>query len=122
MEGFLQSLKYEDEERQMAVCAKHGREAKKAGHGGRDWRSDQTLYWKGKAIPRDSGEFDALVTRAFDKRFENPHFRWALFLTLGRPLRHSIGKRDKSETVLTEQEFLYQLERLRKVISEREKI
>lgn len=122
MEGFLQSLKYEDEERQMAVCAKHGREAKKAGHGGRDWKSDQTLYWKGKAIPRDSGEFDALVTRAFDKRFENPHFRWALFLTLGRPLRHSIGKLDKSETVLTEQEFLYQLERLRKVISESEKI
>lgn len=117
MEGFLQSLKYEDAERQMAVCAKHGREAKKAGHGGRDWKADQTLYWRGEAIARDSEEFDALITRAFEKRFENPHFRWALFLTLGRPLRHSVGKRDKSETVLTEQEFLWQLERLRRRLS-----
>ena len=113
MEGFLQSLKFEDAERQVAVCAKHGHEAKKAGHGGRAWKSDQILYWRGEPMQRDSGEFDALVTRAFDKRFENPHFRWVLFTTIGRPLRHSIGKRDRSETVLTEQEFIAQLERLR---------
>lgn len=92
------------------------------GHVGRDWKTDQTLYWQGKPILRDSEEFDVLVTRAFDKRFENPHFRWALFLTLGRPLRHSIGKRDKSETVLTEQEFLWQLERLRRKVFMREEI
>lgn len=122
MEGFLQSLKYEDTEQQKAVCAKHGHEAKKAGYGGRDWKADQTLYWQGEAIARGSDEFDALITRAFDKRFENPHFRWVLFFTLGRALRHSIGKRDKSETVLTEQEFIWQLERLRMRVSTSEEI
>lgn len=122
MEGFLQSLKYEDPMEQMDVCTKHGLDAKKAGKHGRDWKADQTLHWQGMPIARDSDEFDSLITAAFDKRFENPHFRWALFQTIGRPLRHSIGKRDKTATVLTEQEFIDQLERLRKIIVRTENI
>lgn len=120
MEGFLQSLKYEDRFDQMGICAKHGLDAKRAGKHGRDWKADQTLYWQGKPIPRDSDEFDDLITRAFDERFKNPHFRWALFQTIGRPLHHSIGKRDKTETVLTEQEFIAQLQRLRGIIERSE--
>lgn len=121
MEGFLQSLKYEDRFDQMGICAKHGLDAKRAGKHGRDWKADQTLYWQGRPIPRDSDEFDALITAAFDERFKNPHFRWALFQTIGRPLHHSIGKRDKTETVLTEQEFIAQLQRLRGIIERSEK-
>lgn len=116
MEGFLQSLKYEDPTEQMGICTKHGLDAKRAGKHGRDWKADQTLYWQGTPIARESDEFDDLITAAFDERFKNPHFRWVLFQTIGRPLRHSIGKRDKTVTVLTEQEFIAQLERLRKVI------
>lgn len=113
MEGFLQSLKYEDEEEQRMVCSKFGVHAKYAGRKKKNWMDTQTLYWKGEEIKRDSPEFNYLITRAFDKRFDNPHFRWALYTTIGHPLKHSIGKRDKTKTVLTEQEFLFHLERLR---------
>lgn len=118
MEGFLQSLKYEDKEEQRMVCAKHGVHAKYAGRKKRGWMDTQTLHWRGYAIKRESPEFNHLITRAFDKRLDNPHFRWALYTTIGHPLKHSIGKRDKTKTVLTEQEFIFQLERLRTILIE----
>lgn len=48
MEGFLQSLKHQDPERQRQICAMKGRRAKNMGS--TCWRTDQTVWWKGSAI------------------------------------------------------------------------
>lgn len=104
MEGFLQSLKQKNEGRQRQVCALKGKEAKALST--TDWQRDQTVWWKGKAIGRQSADFKELVGKAYKALFEqNERFRHALLFTIGKRLLHSRGKRNSSETILTEQEF-----------------
>jgi hypothetical protein len=77
------------------------------------WWREQTLFWQGRSIKRDSEEFQLLLTKAFDALFENDGFRNALKATNNSTLTHSIGKNDIHRTVLTEREFIHQLNRLR---------
>ena len=113
MEGFLQSLKFKSPEMQIEVCKLIGKAAKFKGKKKKWWR-DQTLYWQGKSIKRDSEEYQELLKRAYDALFENEGFRRALEATKGATLTHSIGNNDIHRTVLTEREFISQLNRLRK--------
>lgn len=112
MEGFLQSLKFKNPEMQKEVCKLVGKAAKFKGKKKKWWR-EQTLFWQGVAIKRDSEEFQFLLTKAFDCLFENDSFRNALKATQNATLTHSIGKNDIHRTVLTEREFIGQLNRLR---------
>ena len=113
MEGFLQSLKFKSPEMQIEVCKLIGKAAKFKGKKKKWWR-DQTLYWQGESIKRDSEEYQELLERAYDALFENEGFRRALEATKGATLTHSIGNNDIHRTVLTEREFISQLNRLRK--------
>lgn len=104
MEGFLQSLKYEDTDRQRQICGMTGKEAKKMSVS--DWQGDQIVWWKGQAIDRQSEVFFKLVTRAYQAMFsQNERFRKALMSTKGKKLFHSQGGHDSYKTILTEQEF-----------------
>lgn len=113
MEGFLQSLKFKSPEMQIEVCKLIGKAAKFKGKK-KKWWKDQTLYWQGESIKRDSEEYQELLKRAYDALFENEGFRRALEATKGATLTHSIGNNDIHRTVLTEREFISQLNRLRK--------
>ena len=113
MEGFLQSLKFKNPDMQKEVCKLVGKAAKFKGKKKKWWR-DQILYWKGKEYKRDSQEYQELLTRAYDALFENEGFRKALEATNNATLTHSLGSRDIHRTVLTEREFISQLNRLRK--------
>lgn len=112
MEGFLQSLKYNNIEMQEHVCTLVGRQAKFKGKR-KNWYRKQTLYWQGKKYKRDSREYQRLLDRAFSELFKNNKFRKALMATKGARLSHSIGKRKESQTVLTEREFVSRLTSLR---------
>ncbi len=115
MEGFLQSLKFQDPEDQRTICALSGADAKKAGQSARpDWRLSQTLWWKGKPLNRAEADYQAHVAAAYDAMFaQNPSLQFTLLVTDRLKLTHSIGVRDPQQTVLTEQEFWQQLVRLR---------
>lgn len=113
MEGFLQSLKFKDPEMQKFVCTLVGKKAKFKGKR-KNWYRTQTLYWQGQEIARDSDEYTNLITRAYDAIFENDGFKNALAATKGCTLTHSMGKSKKSDTVLTQSEFIGQLNRLRR--------
>ena len=55
MEGFLQSLKYPESEKQKTVCILYGNRSKNAGKlkdEKKAWFHKQLLYWKDIAIPR----------------------------------------------------------------------
>lgn len=113
MEGFLQSLKFESVPMQEHVCTLVGIAAKRKGKP-KKWQTNQTLYWQGKEYPRESQDYQDLLTRAYDALFENSSFRKALAAAGNATLTHNIGRSKEKETVLTKREFISQLERLRK--------
>lgn len=115
MESFLQSLRVKDPNLQKYICENYsGPMAQKLKVCLRDWREDSYLYWNGIAIKRDSATYHELITTAYDCLFEgNPIFRECILPQFkGVHLIHSIGKDSESETLLTECEFRYQLNRL----------
>ena len=113
MEGFLQSLKFKDENVQKYVCTLTGSTAKFKGKP-KKWWLTQTLWWKGKEINRHSNEYQQLLDRAYGELSKNEGFKKALLATEDANLTHSIGKNDASHTILTEREFCGRLIKLRK--------
>jgi len=120
MEGFLQSLKFESVDMQEYVCTLVGLAAKKKGRP-KNWYQSQTLWWRGKAIKRDSQEYQELLDRAYMCLNKNEGFRKALEATGDAVLTHSIGKSKMSETVLTTREFCSRLTKLRRMNRENNK-
>ncbi len=114
IEGVLQALKEPNPEVQLEICAMSGKEAKKAGLERDNWKDGQTLWWQGFPYPRNSREYQILITLIYDSVYnQDPSFRLDL-LNLGHEdICHSIGNTDQRDTVLTEVEMVYQLNRLR---------
>lgn len=115
MESFIQSLKVKDANLQKHICEDYsGYMAWKLKLSLPNWQKDGLVYWNGKPIERDSDEYIALITTAYDCLFEgNAVFRELVLPNFkGKILIHSIGCNYKSETLLTSEELLYQLNRL----------
>jgi predicted NAD-dependent protein-ADP-ribosyltransferase YbiA (DUF1768 family) len=116
MEGFLQALKFKNPEMQKHICSLVGFAAKRAGSK-KNWQRDQTLYWKGVPIKRDSDEYQCLLDAAYSAMFsQNEKAAKALLATGDATLTHSIGRSNKNETVLTAQEFCSRLMIMRGLI------
>lgn len=112
MEGFLQSLKRKDINKQRQICSMKGKNARKMTSTG--WQTDQIVWWKGNAIGRQSEEYLQLVKRAYTAMFEqNERFRIALMSTRGMTLYHTGGEKNPYKTILTEKEFCQILTNLR---------
>jgi len=120
MEGFLQSLKCKDPNRQRQICEMKGRNAKMKST--TTWQADQIVWWKGVAINRQSKDYLDLISRAYKEMFEqNERFRTALMLTRGMKLYHSRGEQDSYKTILTEAEFCSILTEIRDAYDMRKK-
>lgn len=111
-EGFLQSLKFSNEDMQVEICKLVGFAAKKAGRK-KNWQERQILYWKGVEYKRKSKEYQALLDRAYDALAKNTSFQKALLASGNAVLTHSMGRTKESETVLTRAEFCRRLARIR---------
>jgi len=108
MEGFLQSLKFQSPEIQVIICSLVGYEAKKAGKY-QDWKSTQTLWWRGLVYSRSSQEYQDLLDKAYIKLSGSTSFKLALIATGMEELSHNIGRSNPKETVLTRYEFISRL-------------
>jgi hypothetical protein len=115
MEGFLQSLKFSNPDMQVEVCKLVGFTAKKRGSN-KNWQTSQTLWWKGKAIKRESKEYQDLLNKAYLALSKNTNFQKALLATKDAVLTHVIGRTNEKETVLTRQEFCSRLTKIRNVL------
>lgn len=115
MEGFLQSLKYENMQAQESTAKLVGLYAKRKGQKrNKQWRSKQTLWWKGRPIIRSSTTYQVLLDHAFTCLYEqNEKFRDTLQAAGNAKFTHSIGKNKETETVLTVQEFCQRLQKLK---------
>jgi len=117
MEGFLQSLKYEDLEKQKYCCTLTGHEARNYGRQAPDWRTTQTLYWRGVAYDRHGEDYGELTWRAYVLMFQAENgAKQALLATGLRKLDHTIGHSDPRETILTKREFCDRLTEIRRVL------
>lgn len=104
MEGFLQSLKCQGSCYQEETCALSGQEAKNKTNN--DWQHDQIVWWRGRAIDRQSKDFRNLIRSAYIALYQqNEEFRIALSSTKRLKLYHSRGEHDPYKTILTENEF-----------------
>ena len=115
MEAFIQSLKVEDVEVQKDICSKTGPFCYSIREMHDDWRETQTVYWKGKRICRHGDEYFELIRKAYEALInQSPLYYYALKKAKdnGYILQHSIGCKDSSETLLTEQEFIKALQYL----------
>ena len=115
MEGFLQSLKFQNQDMQKYVCSLVGIMAKYKGKP-KKWWMTQTLWWQGKEMDRHGQEYQDLLDRAYDALLENSSFRKALLASGNSSLTHSMGKNDPHHTVLTEKEFCGRLLKIRERI------
>ncbi|MBR2461219.1 MAG: hypothetical protein IKB34_08340 [Clostridia bacterium] len=114
MEGFLQSLKFFRKSTQRKVCALWGKPAKEAGTEQKIWKRLRLVHWNGKLYRRSGKAFSLLIGRAYHQMYlDNPEFRRALESSRGKRLAHSMGGHSKAETILTEEEFVGHLNRLR---------
>lgn len=104
MESLLQGLKFETVETQNGVFERVGVKAKLRGKK-RKWYLDQTLYWQGTPMKRDSEEYKNIVREAFYALAENIDFQQTLLATVDKHLYHTMGKSDPTRTILTEAEF-----------------
>ena len=116
MEGFIQALKIPDVDEQKSICGLYGHMAKKIGnyykHNG--FFDRVSLYWNGKQYNRYSEEYKKLLRAAYEAKYlSDAEFQDVLQSTNGYKLTHKIGKTDKNDTVLTEEEFIEQLDILR---------
>jgi len=117
MEGFLQSLKFENEETQRLMCMLVGFSAKKKGSKRNKRRKSlQTLWWKGIAYPRKSKEYQYLLNKAYNCLYtQNNYFKKCLEASGKSIFTHSIGNNKVTETVLTESEFCKRLQHLKDI-------
>lgn len=113
IEGFLQSLKTDDIERQILVCRLSKKEAKMRSTD--TWKKEQNVFWNGHKLNRHGNQFQFLVRRAYRAMLkQNPKFREALKATGSKRLYHTIGNTNPHDTILTEKEFCDILTELRK--------
>ena len=104
MEGFLQSLKRKELDKQRQICSMRGGNARKMSV--TSWQTDQIVWWKGQAIDRQSEEYQKLIRRAYQAMFEqSERFRAALMQTRGITLVHTSGEPSSYKTILTPSEF-----------------
>ena len=120
MEGFLQSLKRKELDKQRQICSMKGGNARKMSV--TSWQTDQIVWWKGQAIDRQSEEYQQLIRRAYQAMFEqNERFRTALMQTRGMNLAHSSGEVNPYKTILTPAELCGILTNLRDSYDKRDK-
>lgn len=90
MEGFLQSLKRKEFDKQRQICIMKGGNARKMSV---TWQTVQIVWWKGQVIDRQGEDYQQLIRRAYQAMFEqSERFRTALMQTRGITLVHTSGE------------------------------
>ncbi len=115
MEGFLQSLKFDDLRKQAQICLLIGSDAKYASRSRNQlWKDKQTLWWRGVEYDRHGKGYQDLLDRAFAALSRVPKFQKALIDSGDAELTHTLGWNDPRQTILTRDEFCTRIMKIRK--------
>lgn len=109
IETFFQGIKFKDVNMQNYVLKYSGLDSNNIKVASDfDWKETGIVYWQGTAIKRDSKEYEDLVDELYISAIQNPLYRNVL-KNCEKDIIHSIGEKEKTETVFTRYEFEYQL-------------
>lgn len=121
IESFFQGIKFRDIEMQNLVFNYSGLTSNYVKIcSDWDWKSTGIVYWQGEAIDRFSEQYDELVDELYISAIQNPLYRNAL-LKCDKLIIHTMGTREKSETVFTRYEFEKELNCLKDFLKKEEK-
>lgn len=119
IEAFFQGIKFQDKDMQNYVFAYSGLDSNRVkACSGYDWKITGKLYWQGQEIDRYSKEYDDLVDEMYISAIQNPLYRNALKIC-NVDIMHSLGGKEKNETVFTRYEFEKQLNCLKDFLKNR---
>jgi len=118
VEGFLQSLKYKDEQTKQHLINCYGSEACFVGASNfdEDLQYEGNLYFEGKKIDRYDIEYQELLNELYLSLCSNSTFENSLKATGDRELLYSSGIEDPTKTLLTSREFADRLKIIRNAI------
>lgn len=118
IEGILQGIKYKDKKMQNLVLKYSGLDAyhTRAANTSDFWGKEGLLYWQGKAIKRDSEDYQIFLDELYLSALKNPLYKKFLLETGEKYLLHHIGHENINETVLTRFEYEQRLNSLRSYI------
>ena len=109
IETFFQGIKIKDKKVQEYIFKYSGLDSNNIKVASDfNWKETGIIYWQGKAIKRNSEEYDNLVAELYISAIQNPLYRNVL-KNVNKPIIHSIGEVDKKETVFTRYEFEFML-------------
>ena len=119
IESFFQGIKFKDINMQNYVFAYSGLDSNRVKVcSGYDWKVTGKLYWQGQEIDRYSKEYDDLIDELYISAIQNPLYRNVL-KTCDLYIMHSIGGKEKTDTVFTRYEFEKQLNCLKDFLKNR---
>ena len=115
VEGFIQSLKFSDSEKQQAVAKLVGKEAKfKGKKAGKRIAREGTVFWNGRTIKFRSPEHLALIERGILAKFEQDEkAQQALLATGNAELIHNTGRAESPFTSLPSEHFIKIVKKIR---------
>ena len=118
IEAFFQGIKFKDLEMQNLVLkysALNSNYVKVCS--GYDWKETGIVYWQGKEIDRYSKEYDDLIDELYISAIQNPLYR-NILKTTEKEIIHTMGGKEKKDTVFTRYEFERQLNCLKDFLKE----
>lgn len=121
IENFFQGIKFKDKKTQNYVFTYYGTQAVhiKAASS-YDWKETGEIYWQGKAIKRESKEYELLIDELYISAIQNHLYR-NILSNCDKQIIHSIGENDKKETTFTRYEFEFELNCLKDFIKSKNK-
>jgi len=121
IEAFFQGIKFKDIKMQNLVLkysALNSNYVKVCS--GYDWKETGIVYWQGKEIDRYSQEYDDLIDELYISAIQNPLYR-NILKTIDKEVIHTMGEKEKQDTVFTRYEFEKQLNCLKDFLKKERK-
>ena len=117
IESFFQGIKFKDINMQNLVLSYSGLNANRVkACSDYDWKTTGKLYWQGEEIDRYSEEYDNLIDELYISAIQNPLYRNAI-KKCKVYIMHSMGIKEKNETVFTRYEFEKELNCLKEFLN-----
>lgn len=74
-----------------------------------NWRDEKKVYFQGKAIDRNSKEYEDFIDELYISAIQNPLYRNVLKNVGDKYILHALGEKSRDETVFSRAEFEYEL-------------
>ena len=116
IESFFQGIKFKDVNMQNMVFNYSGLDSNRIKICSEyDWKKTGILYWQGEEIDRFSDEYENIVDELYISAIQNPLYR-NLLKICNKQIIHTMGAKEKEDTVFTRYEFEKELNCLKEFL------